>query len=65
MDQGIEFQLNGERISYTGSATTRLLDVLRDCTARVNNAADRQHAPLPVKTIVDNALSAQGRQVNL
>jgi carbon-monoxide dehydrogenase small subunit len=30
MDQGIEFQLNGERISYTGSATTRLLDVLRD-----------------------------------
>ena len=30
MDQGIEFQLNGERVSYTGSATTRLLDVLRD-----------------------------------
>ncbi len=30
MDQNIVFQLNGERAEYCGSATARLLDVLRD-----------------------------------
>jgi carbon-monoxide dehydrogenase small subunit len=33
MDQGIVFQLNGETVVYHGSATARLLDVLRDTFA--------------------------------
>ena len=35
MDQGIVFQLNGKRAEYSGSATARLLDVLRDDFALV------------------------------
>jgi len=30
MDKGIKFELNGETVEYMGSATDRLLDVLRE-----------------------------------
>ena len=30
MSEAIKFRLNGEEVSYAGSASARLLDVLRD-----------------------------------
>jgi aerobic-type carbon monoxide dehydrogenase small subunit (CoxS/CutS family) len=56
MDQELEFQLNGERVSYTGSATTRLLDVLRDNFALTALSAVVRKANAGLQRVTDGKL---------